>query len=117
LNRATLKKDLRPLLPLALGLAATAVFMGLPTALMAAVDRFVAPESRNNLLLAASVLFLPALPGAPLGLLSLSFHSTGFVVLTILGDIVFYTWIARKVILRRNAVPANQRLNVKDSPR
>jgi hypothetical protein len=46
---------------------------------------------------------IPLMPGAPLGVLSLNAHSTAFMVLALMGDVVFYSFIAHKLMKRRYA--------------
>jgi membrane protein implicated in regulation of membrane protease activity len=41
------------------------------------------------------------LPGSLLGLLSLNMHSAGFLTLSLLGDVAFYSFVAHRVLARR----------------
>ncbi len=49
----------------------------------------------------AVIAVIAILPGSPLGLLALNMHSAGFLVLTAIGDVAFYTFVAHSVLARR----------------
>jgi|SRR5579862_6567294 len=64
-------------------------------------DRIGAPVIPQIAFVLGMIAVIPLLPGCPLGFLSLNMHSIGFLLLTLIGDIVFYSFVAHRVLTIR----------------
>ena len=94
------------------GIGFTAVMSSAAVGLFGLSDHLGAPLVSQVFYGLAVIAVIALLPGSPLGLLALNMHSAGFLVLTALGDVVFYSFVAHRVLTRRARRP-DQRAEVK----
>jgi hypothetical protein len=83
------------------GMGFTAVMFAAAAGLFGLSDHLSVPVIPQALFGLAVIAVIAILPGSPLGLLALNMHSAGFLVLTAIGDVVFYTFVAHSVLARR----------------
>ncbi len=97
---------------IAWGIGFTAVMSAAAVALFGLSDHLGTPVVSQVLYGLAVIAVIALLPGSPFGLLALNMHSAGFLVLTALGDVVFYSFVANR-FLTRSARRPDQRVEVK----
>jgi hypothetical protein len=83
------------------GLSFTVAMFVAAAGLFGLSDHLSIPVIPQALFGLAVIAVIAILPGSPLGLLALNMHSAGFLVLTAIGDVVFYTFVAHSVLVRR----------------
>jgi hypothetical protein len=83
------------------GLSITVAMFAAAAGLFGLSDHLSIPVISQFLFGLAGIAVIAILPGSPLGLLALNMHSPGFLVLTAIGDVVFYTFIAHSVLAKR----------------
>jgi hypothetical protein len=83
------------------GIGFTAMMFAAAAGLFGLSDHLSVPVIPQALFGLAVIAVIAILPGSPLGLLAFNMHSAGFLLLTAIGDVVFYTLVARSVLARR----------------
>jgi hypothetical protein len=86
---------------IAWGVGLTAVMSGTAVVFFGLSDRVGTPGVSQVLYTVAMMAVVLLLPGSPLGLLAMNMHSAGFLVLAGIGDAVFYSFIAHRILARR----------------
>lgn len=83
------------------GIGFTAAMFTAAVALFGLSDHLSTPIISQVLYALAVLAVITILPGSPIGLLAFNMHAAAFLILTALGDVVFYSFVAYRVLTRR----------------
>ena len=94
---------------IAYGIGFTAVMSAAAVGLFGLSEHLSMPIFAQVAFALASLAVIALLPGSPFGLLALNMHSTEYAVLTLLGDVVFYSYVAHRVLTRKTRRPDREK--------
>ena len=86
---------------LAIGISFTALMFAAAATLFGISDHLNMPLVSPLFYSMAVIAVITLLPGSPLGLLALNMHSAGFLILSAIGDVAIYSFVAYRVFFRR----------------